>query len=212
MNLHRQGRLRDRASLGGPTKMTGFRYCIEVSELLQRDHVGRLLSAPGEFSTGRPVGLEWNWPSRSQKLLGPRPPSSATLGGYRISILCRSSSEQAPKQARHMTLIGEPGICSHDLERDVAARELTLCVLDAPPHDIGMWRTAEFGAEFAQEMEHAELHQAGKIGQHDGSMEVLIHILGEQPVLGGRQPPVRNRFAEEYVGVATQQVNTELVF
>src|SRR6476469_4185553 len=106
---------------------------------------------------------------------------------YRVSVLCGSSSEQAPKQACHMTLVGEAAICGHDLERDVTARELALRVLDAPPHDVGMWRAAEFSAEFAQKMKHAELPQSGKTRQHDMAIEVLIHILREQPVLGARQ-------------------------
>src|SRR5947209_20068821 len=104
-----------------------------------------------------------------------------------------------------MTLIGEAAICGHDLERNVTARELTLCVLDAPPHDIGMWRAAEFAAEVGEEMEQAELHHAGKLGQHDRSTEALIDILGAQPVLAAREPPARSRFPGAPVGRATEQ-------
>src|SRR5271155_557490 len=75
----------------------------------------------------------------------------------RLAVFGWRDAEQALEQTRHMALVREAAAGRNDLERNSPSGQLSLGALDALTHEISMRRAAEFGAEFAREMKHAEL-------------------------------------------------------
>ena len=82
------------------------------------------------------------------------------------------------RKRRVMWLWSEkPQLAATTLSGMSTALQLALGMLDAPAHDIGVRRAAEFGAEFADEMEDAELHHAGHIRERYVLVEMFVDIL-----------------------------------
>ncbi len=63
--------------------------------------------------------------------------------GYRGAIFRRRRVQHAAEEARHVALIRKAAVGSQDFEREVTTLQLALGMIEAPAHDIGVWRAAE---------------------------------------------------------------------